>query len=135
MMEECPGLEIPQIADETFVYTSFEMATEYLKTRASYIWETAKDERAVRAYSIGTWSRKVARSEIEKHGTMNDFGRLPPKTGRNKEHSRKRTFTIVGDARADGRIRVRKVPRVNAVATRIEEGGAIDAFAANFDPE
>ena len=47
---------------------------------------------------------------------------------------RRRTFTIVGDARADGRIRVNKVPRVNAVATRIEEGGAIAAFAANFDP-
>ena len=135
MMEECPGLEIPETIDDTFVATSFEMATDYLKTRVSYIWEKAKDERVVRSFSIGTWSKKVARSEIEKHGTINDVSRLPPKTARNKEHSRRRTFTIVGDARADGRIRVNKVPRVAAVARAIEGGNAMAAFADNFNVE
>ena len=45
---------------------------------------------------------------------------------------------LVGEARADGRVRVwvNKVPRarVNAEARTIEEGDAIAAFAANFDP-
>ena len=89
----------------------------------------------MRSYSIGTWSRKVARSEIEKHGTVNDNSNsnLPAKTRRNKEHSRKRTFIIVGDARRDGRIRVNKVPRATAVAQWIETGNTLTAFADTFN--
>jgi len=50
-------------------------------------------------------------------------------------HDRKRTFTIVGDARPDGGIRVNKVPRVTRVAREIEGGDAMAAFANNFNAE
>jgi len=81
---------IPAEVDDEFVQTSFHIATEYLKATVSYIWIWAKDEGQLSKYTIGTWSRKVARSEILKHGTPEDKERLPPSTARNKEDSRKR---------------------------------------------
>ena len=89
-MAEALGLVIPAEVDDEFVQTSFHVATEYLKATVSYIWIRAKDEGQLSKYTIGTWSRKVARSEILKHGTPEDKERLPPSTARNKEDSRKR---------------------------------------------
>ena len=65
-------------------------ATEYLKSTVSYIWKKAKDEGQLSKYSIGTWSRKVARSEIMKWGTEEDKAKLPPSMTYNKADSRKR---------------------------------------------
>ena len=59
-MMEAPGLIVPDVVDEAFVQSSFVAATEYLKSTVSYIWKKAKKE--LSKYSIGTWSRKVARS-------------------------------------------------------------------------
>ncbi len=41
-------------------------------------------------YTIGTWSRKVARSAIELHGTPGDISRLPPAGRCNKSDQSKR---------------------------------------------
>ena len=62
MMEQYDGFSIPIVVDDEFVRSSFDLATEYLKTRASYIWRKAKDDRVVNDYSIGTWSQYVQRS-------------------------------------------------------------------------
>ena len=54
MMEQYDGFSIPILVDDEFVRSSFDLATEYLKTWASYIWRKAKDDRVVNDYSIGT---------------------------------------------------------------------------------
>jgi len=85
------------------------LAAERLKTRTSYIWWKAKDQRVVNDYSINTWSWYVQRTSIEKWGTDADKALLPAPTARNKAHKTMQTFDIHGDARVDGRIRVNKV--------------------------
>ena len=89
-MMETPRLVVPDVIDESFVQSSFVAATEYLKSTVSYIWKKAKDEGQLSKYSIGTWSRKVARSEIMKWGMEDDKAKLPPSTAYNKADNRKR---------------------------------------------
>ena len=69
---ETPRLVVPDVIDESFVQSSFVAATEYLNSTVSYIWKNAKDDGQMSKYSIGTWSRKIARSEILKNGTAED---------------------------------------------------------------
>ena len=131
MMEQYDGFSVPNVVDDEFVHSSFGLAMEYLKTRAWYVWRKAKDHRAVNDYSIGTWSRYVQRSSIEKWGTLEDKASLPAPTARNKAHKSKRTFVIHGDARVDGRIRVNKVPRRTVIRRAVGEQVAAtfeDAF-------
>jgi hypothetical protein len=52
--------------NEDFVRTSYDVCTAHLKTVAGYIWLKAKHEKVLEGYTIGTWSRKVSRSEIAK---------------------------------------------------------------------
>jgi hypothetical protein len=111
MMEHYDGFSVLNVVDDEFVHSSFNLAMEDLKTRASYVWWKAKDQRAVNDYSIGMWSWYVHRSSTEKRGTPEDKVSLPAPTALNKAHKSKRTFVIHGDARVDGRIRVNKVPR------------------------
>ncbi len=54
-------------------------------------------------YALRTWSEYVQWSEIEKHGTVQDKANLPQATARNQADKRKCVFTIVGDARPNGR--------------------------------
>ena len=57
MMEQYDGFSVPNVVDDEFACSSFDLAMEYLKTQASYVWRKAKDQRAVNDYSIGTWSQ------------------------------------------------------------------------------
>jgi hypothetical protein len=75
----------------------------------------SKDERALDSGTLGTWSKRVSQSQIEKLGTAADKAKLPPATSRNKPHQKKRsfkqsqtTFVVHGDACTDGRIKVNK---------------------------
>jgi hypothetical protein len=77
---------IPAEIDDKFVQSSFHVAMEYLKSTVSYVWIWAKDEGQLCKYTIGTWLRKVSRSEILKHG----MERLPPSSACNKVDGRKR---------------------------------------------
>jgi hypothetical protein len=89
-MMEAPGIQpLPNEVDEEFVQGSYTIATENLKQVVSYVWLKA-DEGRISKYTIGTWSRKVARSEIELHGTPGDIARLPPAGRRNKSDQTKR---------------------------------------------
>ena len=101
MMEQCPLFDIPQHVDGSFVQSSFLLATEFLKSRAGYIWEK-KDDRILSTWSVGTWSLMIQRGMIEKHGTVADKAALPDTTAWNQPHKKKRTFVVYGDARADG---------------------------------
>ena len=130
LMEQCPMFEISQQVDESFVQSSFLQATEFLKSRAGYIWEK-RDDRVLSTWSIGTWSRNIQRSMIEKYGTVADKAVLPVATARNQPDKGKRTFVLYGDARADGRVRrPNKTPRRQAIEERRET--VADAFGDVF---
>ena len=45
--------------------------------QSSYVWLKVNEERFSK-YTMGTWSRKNTRSEIECLGTVGDIARLPP---------------------------------------------------------
>ena len=87
--------------DESFVQSSFLQATEFLKSRAGYIWEKGVD-RVLSMWSIGTWNQYIQRSMIEKHGIAADKALLPNAMVQNQPHKEKMTFVLNGDARADG---------------------------------
>jgi hypothetical protein len=64
--------------------------------------------------------------------TDEDKAKLPAVTARNQADKRKRSFTIYGDARGDGRIRPNKVAkRRNALVATVNAGAAMfeNAFA------
>jgi hypothetical protein len=98
----------------------------------------SKDERALYSWTLGTWTKRVSQSQIEKLGTAADKAKLPPATACNKPHQKKRsfkqsqaTFVVYGDAGTDGRIKVNKVARrTNSIvaAAIIEAGRFEDAF-------
>jgi hypothetical protein len=107
MMGQSPGFEVPAHVDGAFVKSFFVDATEYLKSRVGYVWSRTsrtKNVRLLSDYAIGTWSKYVPLSEIKKHDMVQDKANLPQATARNQADKRKRVFTIVGDARRDGRI-------------------------------
>lgn len=58
--------------------SSFCVAIMYLKLMVSYIWIHERGYGQLSKYTIRTWSRKVACSEIIKHGTTEDKAMLPP---------------------------------------------------------
>ena len=64
MMEQYHGFLVPDVVDDEFVCSSFDLVKEYLKTGASYICWKAKDQRVLNDYSISTWSWYVQRSSI-----------------------------------------------------------------------
>ena len=130
MMEQCPLFNTPQHVDGSFVQSSFLRATEFLKSRAGYIWEK-KDDRILSTWSVGTWSRMIQRGMIEKHGTAADKAVLQDAMARNQPHKEKRTSVVYGDARADGHEgRLNKTPRRLAIDQRRE--AAADAFGDAF---
>ena len=128
MMEQYDGFLVPDVVDDEFVCSSLDLATEYLKTQTSYIWQKAKDQRVVNDYSINTWSWYVQRTSIEKWGTDADKALLPAPTAHNKAHKNTRTFVIHGDAQVDGRAKVNKVPW-KTVARR----AVVEEVAAAFE--
>ena len=86
-MMEAPGLEIPEQVTDDFIHVSFELATRFLKQQYSYIFKQPPDQ--LSAYKLGTWSKKIKRSEVEKYGTEEDKQKLPPPTAGNKKRARK----------------------------------------------
>ena len=75
-------------------------------------------------YTIGTWSRKVTRSEIEHHGTPEDIARLPPAGRHNKSDQSKK-----GGWRIEKSTLRQVVPRR---LERLDPGVANDLFGEAF---
>ena len=86
-MMEAPGLQIPEQVTDDFIRESFELASRYLNEQYSYIFKQPPD--VLSAYKLGTWSKKIKRSEVEKYGTAEDKQKLPPPTACNKKRTRK----------------------------------------------
>ncbi len=131
-MMDAPGLTIPRNRsdiDEAFIQTSYTIATEYLKECYSFIFKAG--DGVVCNYTIGTWSSKIKRSEVLRHGTEADISRLPPVNAHNKPHARKRSFAVV---RSESRKRAcrgsKKVDRLRLDDEQILMGFE-DAFGGN----
>ena len=86
-MMETPDLVIPEQVSEQFISESFERATQHLKDNFSYIFAKPRDILA--DYKLGTWSKKIKRSEVMKHGTEEDKQKLPPPKAGNKKRTQK----------------------------------------------
>ena len=80
--------------DMSFVNSSYEIATEMLKTNYSFLFARNNGEAKMASWSIGTWSRNTKRSEVEKYGFASDKDRLPEANRLNVPHGRKRSFTV-----------------------------------------
>ena len=74
-----PNYKIPsdpkEITNE-FIEESYNMATELLKQKVSYIWELK--DRDLLNWSICTWSKHVSNSFVFTLGNNNDKAYLPP---------------------------------------------------------
>lgn len=100
VMERAPGLDLPDDTSqlkEDDIMTTFLIAMGYLKETFSYIFKdggrVGEQEERTKTWAIGTWAKKLSRSEVMKHGSAEDRAKLPPATIRNQQHKTKRTFT------------------------------------------
>jgi hypothetical protein len=90
MMEEGTGTHLPKNAyagsccSESELAKLYDMGTEYLMHRASYIWALPRSR--PERWSISNWSKKVTRFQIEKFGTATDVNNLPPPKKSNRSH-------------------------------------------------
>ena len=108
--------------DDSFVNSSYEEATEMLKTNYSFLF-TNNSEAKMASWSIGTWSRKAKRSEVDKNGSASDKARLPEANKLNVPHGRKRSFTVA-NRRGVNKVAKRGAPK----RSRPEAGGDVDAL-------
>jgi hypothetical protein len=82
LMGGAPDLEILPVMDADSISLSFSVAKEFVKTRVSYVFN---GKRATPdQWEISTWSKKVARSSIMKHGNVSDKANLPEATHYNQ---------------------------------------------------
>jgi hypothetical protein len=82
LMEGAPDLEILPGNSTESIALSFSVGKQHLKATVSYAFES---ERATPdQWEISTWSKKVARSSILKHGTVSDVANLPVATRHNQ---------------------------------------------------
>ena len=84
-MMEAPGLNVPaadaEKIDNAVLKDSFDHATTYLRQQFSFLFQNENS-----TWNISTWSKKVGRSYVAKHGTQADILKLPPATRRNVKH-------------------------------------------------
>jgi hypothetical protein len=95
-MEECPDLNIPvnqEALTPVLIDELYNKATDYLKTRAGYVWQLERvnsDE-----WAVSTWSRHVTRALILANGTALDIANLPPETAYNKRKRQQNVVEVV----------------------------------------
>jgi hypothetical protein len=117
LMEGAPGLDMSSDMDTQAISLSFSVGKEYLKTRVSYVF--ANERSTPDQWGISTWSKKVARSSILKHGSTSDKDHLPEASRYNQprqQHNPRRSH--FADLR---RTRRRVLPRERERSTSPEE--------------
>ena len=88
-MVETPGLRIPTDVceiDDAFVQSSYASAMRFLRNNYSYIFNGP--EGSTDKLLISTWSKKVRRSHVLKHGTTQDIDTFATATPRNSPKRR-----------------------------------------------
>lgn len=95
LMERAPGFVPPAIGEipsDEFVNNSYQICTEYLKTRVQYVFsnEASKHEHL----TVSTWSKKTTWSSIDKHGTeqdrLNNDAFHPVRNAKHKDQRKKK---------------------------------------------
>lgn len=81
MMEKGVG-EIPELLTTEIVNNLYDLGTEYVKTRVSYVFQN--DKLRHNDWVIATWAKYMSRSVIMKKGTDNDKRHLPAATYLNR---------------------------------------------------
>ena len=134
-MEAAPDLRIREgnSIDAAYLDESFQIGREYLKTRVSYIFENPKMNQ--NQWSVGTWSKKVARSSIMKYGSDSDKANLPAESShRNRERQQNgRRRASVGDQRR--RVRRRMAPPAQDPEAESTEAATVEEPNEPQQPE
>ena len=78
---------VPDIVNDEFVCSSFDLLMDYLKTLTLFLWQKDKDHRVANDYSISTWSHYGQRTSTKKWGTDTDNALLPAPITWNKAHT------------------------------------------------
>jgi hypothetical protein len=81
MMEKGVG-EIPELLTAEIVNNLYDLGSEYLKSRASYVFQNVKLRH--NDWVVATWAKYLSRSVIMKKGTDNDKQHLPVATYLNR---------------------------------------------------
>lgn len=126
-MMEAPDINIPSIVDditEEILIGSYDAATAHLKEKFSYIFRQSDD--TLSKYTIGTWSKKVKRSEVIKNGTALDISRLPAPTKFNKSKKKKECDEMVEEKTRNPRCKLNKVGRQLRVTRETDDDLADD---------
>jgi hypothetical protein len=82
LMESVPDLAILPVMDTDSISLSFSVGKHYLKARVSSVFESVRA--TPDRWGISTWSKKVARSSILKHGNVSDKANIPVATCHNQ---------------------------------------------------
>jgi len=127
-MMRTPGLVIPKDVHDVDDYAS---ATDFLRENYSFIF--AGPDGSTENLLIGTWSKKVRRSYVVKHGTSEDITKLPSATVRNK-------IKRAGIPHKSGPLKKkRKCPHRGesrgAIVRRLEEAGSAGEEGDTADPQ
>ena len=72
------GIQLPlntESLDASAINDLFDAGTQYLKTRAAYVFENRRMNHET--WTISTWAKHVKRSHILKYGTKQDKANLP----------------------------------------------------------
>jgi hypothetical protein len=99
---------------------------DYLKERVSFCFE--KGDPA--SWTTATWSKKVQRSYIEKHGKQSDIEHLKEATRRNKEKVFKRRKRVREDQPMYPQRQMRRMARANTNTAAATGGGGRQAGRA-----
>lgn len=97
---ETPGLNVATnyVPDETVLVESYNSAIEHLRSRFSFLFDSASKEEMA-SWALSTWSTRTQRSYVKSHGNEQDISKLPAATKRNQKHKEKRAFKQAVSAR------------------------------------
>ena len=128
LMGNAPDLGPVTNTDDS-ISLSFSVGKEYLKARVSYAFES--DRATPDQWEISTWSKKVARSSILKHGNASDKAHLPEATRHNqpRQRARPRQRPLV-----DRRRTCQRIARVIEGAAEERQGGIARARQTEEEP-
>jgi hypothetical protein len=126
LMEAAPDLEIASEMNTDAISLSFSVGKQYLKTRVSYIFDNLRS--APDQWGISTWSKKVARSSIKKHGNVSDIAFLPEPNRHNQPRQLRnpRRTRLANNPRTQRRARVARVAAGEEEHAMQEEPAAAD---------
>ena len=134
-MMETPGLNVPARASEitdAFVEESFDRATEFLEDSFSFLFTEVNREKT-RAWTIGTWSRKISPSEVRKHGTAADKAKLPEATARNQPHRNNRCKRTITEKRGVHKVAKRRKRACHRARTATVSDGGENSDEASYN--